>query len=332
MPSLLRHDVAARPLGRARPAATLALLLALAAGCDRSSRGGGGDSASTPQPPPSDSAAQAALNSGWNADAGAMLLVASDIPGVAEVVFPEVTDSTFGDSTLMDLAPVRGARVSLYSRHGEVGTAIVAGEDTTTTSSDSTGEACDDWPAVRLRNEGGSAAMTWTVGLSTGHAVAIPLDSIERLSRADSSRLAREVTQLAASRPGDTARAFRGLPYYVHTVRRFRPAPGVEALVADVSRRINQEADPREEQLLVVAERDSGRAGSPWRAAYVERASGQEGSVETHDVLAALAIGAARRPSLVLARYVSDGVAYALLERTAPGEWRIRWVSAASGC
>jgi hypothetical protein len=261
-----------------------------------------------------------------------MLLVASDIPGVAEVVFPEVTDSTFGDSTLMDLAPVRGARVSLYSRHGEVGRAIVAGEDTTTTSTDSTGEACDDWPAVRLRNEGGATAGAWTVGLVTGRAQAIPLDSIERLARADSARLAGEVTRLAAAHPGDTARAFRGLPYYVHTVRRFRPAPGIEALVADLSRRINQEADPREEQLLLVAERDSGRADSPWRAAYVERASGHEGSVETHDVLAAIAVGAARRPMLVLARYVSDGVAYAMLERTGTAQWRVRWVSAASGC
>jgi hypothetical protein len=184
-----------------------------------------------------------------------------------------------------------------------------------------------------LRDESqGSASGGWTVALPAGHAVPIPLDSIERLARPDSSRLAAEVARLASSIPGDTARAFRGLPYYVHTVRRFQPVPGVDAFVADVARRINQEADPREEELLIVAERDSGRANSPWHAAYVERASGHEGSVETHDVLAALAIGPSRRPTLVLARYVSSGVAYALLERTGPGQWRLRWLSAVSGC
>ena len=260
-----------------------------------------------------------------------MLLVASDIPDVAQVVFPEVTDSTFGDSTLTDLAPVRGTRVTLYSRRGEAGTAIVAGEDSTARSDSSTDE-CEGWPAVRLRNEGRGVTGNWTVGLVTGRAQSIPLDSIERLSRADSSRLAGEVARLASGLPEDTARAFRGLPYDVHTVRRFHPAPGVDALVADVARRINQEANPREEQILVVAERDSGRADAPWRPAFVERASGHEGSVQTHDVLAALAIGPSRRPSLLVARYVSDGIAYVLLERVGAGQWRVRWVSAASDC
>jgi hypothetical protein len=328
MPSPRRHVALARTLVRTRAAVLAAALLAA---CDRSSSAGS-DSTARVASPPADSGTQATLDSGWNADAGGVLLVASDVAGVAEVVFPEVTDSTFGDSTLMDLSPVRGARVTLYARHGEAGTAIVAGEDSTTASSDSTGEACEDWPAVRLRDEGRAAAGAWTVALTTGHATPIPLDSIERLSRGDSARLAGDVARLAAGLPDDTARAFRGLPYYVHTVRRFHPVPGVDALVADVSRRINQEADPREEQILLVAERDSGRADSPWHGAFVERASGHEGSVETHDVLAALALGPLRRPTLVLARYVSDGVAYALLERDGPARWRLRWVSAASGC
>ncbi|NUO64198.1 MAG: hypothetical protein HOQ30_12885 [Gemmatimonadaceae bacterium] len=329
MRSSLRHDAPAPVLRRPRHA--FVLVLALVVGCERSSTTRASDSATSAGAAGADSGEQAALNSGWSPDAGAVLLVASDIPDVAQVVFPEVTDSTFGDSTLTDLAPVRGTRVTLYSRHGETGTAIVAGEDSTERS-DSTADECDGWPAVRLRGEGQGVTGTWNVGLVSGRAQAIPLDSIERLSRADSARLAGEVARLASGLPEDTARAFRGLPYFVRTVRRFHPVPGVDALVADVSRRINQEANPREEQILVVAERDSGRADSPWRPAFVERASGHEGSVETHDVLAAVAIGPARRPSLLVARYVSDGTAYLLLERTGPGQWRVRWVSAAAGC
>lgn len=334
MRSSLRHapHVPRDPRRTIAPAAiVLALVSIFALACERRGSAPPPDSASAPPSTPGDSGAPVSMNAGWNADAGTVLLVASDAAGVAEVIFPEVSDSTFGDSTLMDLAPVRGSRVTLYSRRGEAGSAMVVGEDTTARA-DSSDDACEDWPLVRLRNDGGSASAPWTVGLAAGKARPIALDSIERLSRTDSSRLAAEVTRLAAGLPDDTATAFHGLPYYVRTVRRFQPAPGVQAFVADVSRRINQEADPREEQLLIVAERDSGSTSGPWHVGFAERASGHEGTVETHDVLAALAIGEARRPSLILARYVGDGVAYALLERTGAARWQIRWVSAASGC
>jgi len=311
-------------------AALCAALVSLAA-CEGSTRTSGGDSSVTAAPASVDSGTSAAMNAGWNADAGSVLLVAGDVPGLGAVIFPEVTDSTFGDSALMDLSPVRGAQVTLFSRRGEVGNATVVGEDTTA-QADSSDDACEDWPLVRLRNESRTPTTSWTVGLVAGHARSMPLDSIEHLPRADSIRLASEVVQLAEGLPDDTAGAFRGLPFYVRTVKRFQPAPGVQGLVADVSRRINQEANPREEQLLLVAERDSGKTTGPWRVWFHERASGHEGTVETHDLLAGLFIGPARRPTLVLGRYVGDGVAYALLERNGAGRWELRWVSAASGC
>ena len=311
-------------------AALLIAIISLAA-CERTAPASGGDSGGIIPPSSAERGEPVTTNVGWNADAGTVLLIASDAPGVGEVIFPEVTDSTFGDSALMDLAPVRGSRVTLYSRRGEAGTATVVGEDTTA-QADSSDDACEDWPLVRLRNESRGPTTPWTVGLAAGHARSIPLDSIEHLSRADSIRLAGEVVRLAGGLAGDTAQAFRGLPYSVRSVRRFQPSPSVSAFVADVSRRINQEADPREEQLLFVAERDSGRADGPWHIGFSERASGHEGTVETHDVLAALAVGNSRRPTLVLARYVGDGVAYALLERNGAARWEIRWVSAASGC
>jgi hypothetical protein len=338
MRSLLRHDCsprAARADGSLLPhplrcIALMVVTLAIAA-CERTSQTSGADSNVVGAPASSDSGQPVTTNVGWNPDAGTVLLVASDVPGIGEVIFPEVTDSTFGDSVLMDLAPVRGSRVSLFSRAGEAGSATVVGEDTTARA-DSSDDACEDWPLVRLRNDSRRPTAAWTVGLAAGRARSIALDSIGDLPRADSARLASDVMKLAASLPGDTARDFRGLPYYVRSVRRFQPSPGVQALVADVSRRINQEADPREEQILFVAERDSGNATGPWHVGFSERASGHEGTVETHDVLAALAVGAARRPTLLLARYVGDGVAYALVERNGAARWELRWVSAASGC
>jgi hypothetical protein len=325
----------ARPAAAASPRRALISLTAVIAvvslgACERSGPQAGNDSTAVGAPATTDSSATA-INAGWNADAGTVLLIAGDVPGLGEVVFPEVSDSTFGDSALMDLAPVRGAHVTLFSRSGEVGNATIVGEDTTA-QADSSDDACEDWPLVRLRNESRGPTAAWTVGLVAGRAHSIPLDSIDHLPRADSVRLADEVLALTARLADDTASAFRGLPFYVRTVRRFQPVPGVQALIADLSRRINQEADPREEQLLLVAERDSGRTTGPWHVGFSERASGHEGTVETHDILAALAIGAARRPTLVLARYVGDGVAYALLERNGAGRWELRWVSAASGC
>ena len=257
MRSSLRH-VRPSTASHARAIAALCIALISLSACEGSTRTAGGDSSVTAAPPSTDSGASTAMNAGWNADAGAILLVAGDAPGLGEVIFPEVTDSTFGDSALMDLAPVRGAQVTLFSRRGEVGNATVVGEDTTA-QADSSDDSCEDWPLVRLRTESRAPTAAWTVGLVAGHARSMPLDSIEHLPRADSIRLASEVVRLAEGLPDDTARAFRGLPFYVRTAKRFQPAPGIQALVADVSRRINQEADPREEQLLLVAERDSGQ-------------------------------------------------------------------------
>jgi hypothetical protein len=118
----------------------------------------------------------------------------------------------------------------------------------------------------------------------------------------------------------------------VRAVRRFSPAPGVQALVADVRRKVNQEANPREEHILLVAERDSAQPASPWTTAYFERVADNEETIESDDVLAAVALGPAHTPSLVISREFNEGFAYALLERDGPKHWRLRWSSAYAGC
>ena len=105
-------------------------------------------------------------------------------------------------------------------------------------------------------------------------------------------------------------------------------------LVANVIRRINQEANPREEQLLLVAERGAPapRPGEGYALAYHERVSGHEEAIETTDILAAVMLGASGPPAIVLIRDYGDGTAYALLARRPSGEWRISWTSAYAGC
>ena len=188
-------------------------------------------------------------------------------------------------------------------------------------------EECAVWPAVSLSMD---SARAWTVAFQRGVATAIELRPIESLASSDSARLAADLTRLAAALPNDTARAFRGLPFVIRAAHGFTPTPGIEAAVAEVARRVNVEANPREETLLLVAERASG--SREWQVAYSERASGSEAHVERATPLAAVKLGATASPTLVVERTGTDWIAYALVQRQADGRWRESWESAYSGC
>ena len=286
------------------------------------------DSTGAVLPPAESAAAPAAAPAvlGWSdTAAGPALFIPAQNPGTAQLVFPGFTDSTLTDTSSFDFGRVHGARVDLFTRAGAAGSSTLAPNPV----SPSREEECTSWPTARLTT---GAPGAWAVGFAAGHATAIPLDSIEALSRADSARLAADAARLASALPNDTAPAFRGLPFTVHTLRRFSPAPGVEALVADVRRKVNEEANPREEHILLVAERDSAQPSSPWTAAYAERVADNEETIESSDVLAAVALGPRRTPTLVIGREYNEGFAYALLERTGAKQWRLRWSSAYAGC
>ena len=91
-------------------------------------------------------------------------------------------------------------------------------------------------------------------------------------------------------------------------------------------------ASPKLANCLGWAERDSGQASAPWTAAYSERVADNEETVEASEVLAAVALGPARTPTLVISREYDEGFAYSLLERVGPKRWRLRWSSAYAGC
>jgi hypothetical protein len=168
------------------------------------------------------------------------------------------------------------------------------------------------------------------VAFQRGVARPIPLQPIDSLVSVDSARLAAQLTRLAAMLPTDTARAFRGLPFVVRTAYRFRLNTGTEGVVAEIVRRVNVEANPREEALLLVAER--GGPASEWHVRYSERASGDELHVERATPLAAVELGSPARPTLVIERSGADWVTYAFVRREPNGSWRETWESAYSGC
>lgn len=259
-------------------------------------------------------------------EAGPLLAVVGVTQRTAQLVLPEYADSTIAELPARDVAELVPLRVELFARGGRVGEGLLV--EAQARASD----GCYAWPRAEVRSPANGIVEPWTVALETGRAVAMPLDSIEALTPPDSARLAVEVARLASRAPGDTATAFYGLPYVVRMARRFTLDDETDVLVARAERRVATEAMPLAENLFLVAERERGEPRASWQLAYVERPIGTEVSVETTDVLAALRIGARRRPTLVVARDHGEGVTYGLIERVGAAEWRARWRSADASC
>ncbi|HUF26691.1 MAG TPA: hypothetical protein VMM18_06890 [Gemmatimonadaceae bacterium] len=304
----------------------LGLCALTAAGCERAESPPTTDTSAAHQlPVPEDTLALTPAGTGWNPEAGAALLVAGESPQYASVVLPDATGA-LSDTLTLDASVIADSRVDLFSRTGRVGAGYVAGV-LQPTSGD-----CVAWPYVRVIPDAKVPPnATWTLALLEGAAAPLPADSMGALSRGDSIRFSAEILRLASRIRDDAAQDFRGLPFVARTIFRFRPEPGIEALVSDVVRRISTEANPREEHTLLVAERDSA-SSEPFERVYHERTSGPEETVIASDALAMLSIGDDRRPTLVISRDNGSGTVYSLLERVGPRQWRVRWSSAYAGC
>ena len=155
----------------------------------------------------------------------------------------------------------------------------------------------------------------------------IPLDSLENAGPADSLAITTELARLASALPASTDSAFQGLPFSVR--KAYRSENG--GLVGDIVRKINEEANPREEHLLLIAEPNPSD-----RAHYVtvfhSRAAGSEEVVRTSDVLAAVQFIRNKRVALIVSFEYENGNRVALIERISNGNWKVTWRSAYAGC
>jgi hypothetical protein len=309
-----------------RAAYCIGIAIAVAA-CERaktatpSQAAGAGGGSATPSTP--------ALT--WDdASAGPVLFVAGSNETEAAIIFPHYTDSTLGTVSALDTGQIGHGKADLFSRGGVVGTAVIVPR-----TAGVLGGECTAWPTARVRSVDratGGVPGPWTVGFVTGHAVTLPMDSMPMLSPGDSSHRAADIARMASSLPNDTAAAFRGLPFELQHAGRFSIAPGIDGLAAVLARHVPEEANPREEHIFLIAERDSTHSPLNWVAAYSERESGAEDDLETNDVLAVVRLGPGRTPTVVLSRDYGDGGAYSLIERASPAQWRLRWSSAYTGC
>ena len=291
--------------------------------CERKTSPGGNDSAVSVATPPAAQADSAVARRAWREGDGPYLVVSTDDARLVLLVAPESTAQSVNDAVAVLTRGTR-ATIDLLGRSGLIARvslqpgARVLGRD------------CE-WPRAALDARDSLAEEArWGAGFARSVAAPFALDSIERLSHGDSLRLVADIARLASSLPDDTVAAFHGIPFAVRGAWSFAPAPGVRAVIAEISRRVAQEANQREERLLLLAEKDTA-AASRWQARWWTRANGSEETVEALDALAVVRLARDAWPTFVVGHDAPNGLWHELVVRDSTGSWRRRWRSGVSG-
>lgn len=271
---------------------------------------------------PATASSPSARNTHWDTTAGPLMLVSlGDDADSAQIVSPEVTDSltTISDSII---TAASGVTFDLFGRSGKIASWAVSPP----TSASNDGRNCTTWPAVYL-NKGYQG---WKVGFVSGRVTAVPLDSIEGLSGADSAALAASLARTAATLPISSDPTFRRLPFRVRFAYRAH-LDSSDLVIADIVRALNEEANPRIEHLFFIAERPNATPGE-YDVRYYNRTAGAEETMQATEVLAAVNILASKRIAFVVNVESEEGSRLELLEATESGVWRPSWVGAETGC
>lgn len=290
----------------------LVVVAVLGAACERKKTPSATDSTNHAQTPAGDSASATASAPAWDQSAGPVLLVATDTP-IRALVF--VPDSANRATAIANIP--QPASVTLFGRNGTVQTAELPAMTDTNACATATLSAA---PPPR----------PWSVGFIGGVVAPIVMDSIGAMTAADSSAFTIGLNRLASALPNDSAGRFTGLPFVVRSIWRLRVPQGPQFVAGTLSRSINQEATPLQERTLVIAERSESDSGLT--TVYSERSYGDEETIETRDIIAAVLLGASRNVAIVLSRDYGDTVAYAVIERADDGKWRVRWTSPRRHC
>jgi hypothetical protein len=296
-----------------------AALIVTVSGC-RDKAGARSDPASGSLPPVYPSSPL--VNTHWDSDAGPVLIISRDAGGdTASVVLPEATDSTI--ASFQGIAPpIAGLKFDLFARGGKMKSSASASALPAGKSRDQ----CYSWPLANVHDAGAE----WRVGLESGRASSIKLDSIEGRSSTDSAALAASLAQTAAALPAASEPTFRGLPFRVRSAYTFR-IDSTEVVVADVVRTVNEEANPRVEHLFIIGERTAGTS-EKFNADYYSRTAGAEDTVQATDVLAVFQLGADHRTVVAVNVEYGDGGKLGLIERDTTGQWTATWRSAYTDC
>lgn len=238
------------------------------------------------------------------------------------MVFPEFTiDSTIASAQFV----LSGDALTDYDLWAPDGSSTV-GRLTSVVEAKQPG--CENWPLTRLQT--GTEARSWTIGLKAGRVRGIPYTMIDQMSRSDSANVVVDLARLASQAPNDTSVALRGLPYVVRAAYRATLGDSLALVVGEVVRRINIEANPREERTTVIGERAASATG-PYTLVFSERLHGDEEGVPTTELMGLVQLNDGDYVAFG-ARDFSDGGTYLMFAREKGNRWRLRWQSAYAGC
>ena len=308
-----------------RPPKKIAFILVAAAllisGCKPEQRPASRDSTSAPAQAASTVAVSPETN-GWNeSESGLVLLVSmNEAVRQASVVIPQVSDIHSVNERMSETDSARGTEFDLFDRSGHVGLATL--ESISRASS----EGCSSWPVGTFRE---APSRSWRIGFAYQTARALALDSLDTMKPADSTMLTVELARLSSAATINGDPAFEGLPFTVREAYQIQ-LPEASVIVGDVVRTINEEANPREEHLLLIGEKESGAA--EYHTAYYSRSAGSEDEVRTSEILTAIRFVNTNRPAIVVSFGYAEGDRVALIERFGSSNWKVSWRSAYAGC
>lgn len=232
---------------------------------------------------------------------------------------PELTDQTLTDTSSFELDSLPNSRISLFSRTRKSTFATIAGG-----GSEDSPRGCKTWPSARLESYHGDA---WSFGLAAGVAQELPMHGWGPPLAPDSNQAVRDVIRIASTAGNDST--FAGIQFAIRYLYRIELGAS-RAIIADAVRRINTEANVREEHVLVVAER--ARGSSENVVGFMETQMGREDDVRVPEIAGAVLLGENRRPGILVSLEYSEGSRLLLLERIATSRWVLRWRSAYAGC
>jgi len=240
----------------------------------------------------------------------------------AAIVLPALTDSLLSSIKYFELNGLENTHVDLFNLGGFAGSSILH-----VSSQPAEAVACPTWPEARLTSV---LPAQWRVGLEAGRVSGIAVVPINSMHGKDSTALISDILDAASHLPSGGDAAFKGIPFSVRNAY-WLTVPESLVIIAEVVRKINEEANPREEHVLVVAERRSTTFGA-YHLAFHIISAGAEESLETTDLLAAIKVIKTGRLALVISLDYEDGGKIGLLERSSEGTWQLIWKSAYAGC
>jgi len=271
-----------------------------------------------PEGSPPEGAPPAAPASTWNRSAGAFFAVRS---GTAVwIVNPAFGQSQELDTLTAGSWNVEGAPLTMMDGADVIGTGRVTG-----LKYDST---CAGWPTASIVSDV-ALPVTWRIAFPEGAIEGQPFDSLPVLLPSDSAARARAGALAASRLPDDTVAAFRGRPFIVRQASRFVIGPDNFGTLLEVVRLVAQEANPLQEQILIVTEEGASRGAE---VAFHEREISAEESTGSIELLGVLRVRATGRLALLVRREREAGFILEWIERSPRGTWTVRWRSAVDSC